>query len=190
MTIATQNKWITTEQLMAMPEDGMDRWLIEGELREAEMTKRRRDHSRVEVRIARFLDVWNDTQPQPRGEVLCGEAGIRIRSNPDTTVGVDVAYICAEVAAASPADFPYIDGVPVLMVEVLSPSDKKEDINDKIQAYLNAGVKLVWIVDPPFKTITVYRPDREPELFNVTHSIEAGPEMPGLRIALHDIFER
>src|SRR5438034_5214322 len=104
MTLA--NTLITTEQLMAMPEDGKDRWLINGELREKEMTRRNRDHSRIEARIVYILLSWNDAQPEPRGEVLVGEAGIRLRKNPDTTVGVDVAYVAPESAAASPANYP------------------------------------------------------------------------------------
>ena len=45
MTVATSNDLVTTEQLMAMPEDGKERWLIQGELREKEITKRNRGHS-------------------------------------------------------------------------------------------------------------------------------------------------
>jgi Uma2 family endonuclease len=134
--------------------------------------------------------LWNESLAEPRGEVLVGEAGIRLSRNPDSTVGVDVAYISAEVAAASPPDYPYLDGVPVLIVEVLSPSDKQEEISEKVEAYLKAGVKLVLIAEPVFKTITVYRPDGDPQLFSISQTFEAGSAMPGLRISLRDIFEK
>ena len=188
MTIAST--LITTEQLIAMPEDGKDRWLINGELREKEMTRRNRDHSRIEFRIGKLLSNWNDSQPEPRGEVLGGEAGVRLRKNPDTTVGVDVCYIGPDTAAASPPNYPYVDGVPVLIVEVLSPSDDQEEITEKVKSYLHAGVKRVLVVDPAFETITVYRPDAPPELFNITKTIDLSDVMPGLRMALGDVFKR
>jgi Uma2 family endonuclease len=190
MTVATSNDLVTTEQLMAMPEDGKERWLIDGELREKEMTKRNRGHSRIEFRIGHLLSEWNEAQPEPRGEVLGGEAGVRIAKNPDTTVGVDVAYVPPEVCAASPEDYPYLDGAPLLIVEVLSPSDRIEEIEDKVAAYLRYGVKRVWVVHPTFRTITVHRPDAEPQLYNVNQSIDSSDVMPGFKIALRDVFGR
>jgi Uma2 family endonuclease len=197
MTVADQTKRVTTEELMAMPEDGVDRWLISGELREsrddqsaprAEMTKRNLDHSSVEANFAHLLCAWRDSQPEPHGKVLVGEAGIRFQRNPDTTVGVDVAYVAPDVAAASPKDFPYLDGVPVLIVEILSPSDKHDEISEKIEAYLHAGVTIVCVADPIFKIVIVHRPNSEPQLFNVTQTLKVGPEMPGLHISLRDVF--
>src|SRR6266542_2614322 len=98
MTTLAVSERITTEQLLAMPDDGKERWLIDGELREKEMTRRNRGHSRVEATIAYLLNRWLEKQSSPRGEVLVGEAGVRLRRNPDTTVGVDVAYVSAQVA--------------------------------------------------------------------------------------------
>lgn len=190
MTIAVQPELMTTEALLALPDDGRERWLIEGELREGETTRRNRGHSRVESKVSHLLHKWMESQPTPRGEVLVGEAGVRLRRNPDTTVGVDVAYISALVADANPHDERYLEGVPVLIVEVLSPSDKEEDINEKLKSYLAAGVKLVWIVDPTFRTITVYRADAEPELFNTTQTISGEPHLPGFSVSVKEVFDR
>lgn len=181
---------MTTEQLLAMPEDGKDRWLINGELREKEMTRRNKEHGAVEPMFAHFLIAWNNSQPEPRGLVISGETGVRLRKNPDTTVGVDVAYISAEVVASTPRGYPYIDGIPVLVIEILSPSDQHEEVTEKIRAYLEAGVKRVWIADPEFKTVTVHRPDAQPEFFNVTQILDGGDALPGLRIPLKDVFIR
>ena len=90
------------------------------------------------TRIAKFLDNWLDGQPEPRGEVLSGEAGCRLRRDPDTTVGIDVVYISAALAQRQSADTTLIDGVPVLVVEILSPSDTQEEIDEKIDGYLRA----------------------------------------------------
>jgi Uma2 family endonuclease len=186
MTIAAPTR--TTDQLLAMPDDGKDRWLINGEIREKEMTRRNKHHSSAEPKFAHFLIAWNETQPEPRGRVYSGEVGVRLRKDPDSTVGIDVAYFSAETIAASRAEYRFIDGVPVLAIEILSPSDQIEEISEKVRAYLEAGVKRVWIADPQFKTVTVHRPDAEPELFNVTQTLDGGDALPGLRIALKDVF--
>src|SRR4051812_20203428 len=89
---------MTTEELLALPQDGVERWLIRGHLRERPMTVRNRWHSRIMTRLAYLLECWLERQSQPRGSVLCGEAGCRLRRNPDTTVGIDVVYISADLA--------------------------------------------------------------------------------------------
>src|SRR5688572_3039530 len=123
MTAAVAERLMTTEELLALPDDGVDRELIRGQLRERPMTKRSRPHSRTEAMIAHLLLEWSRRQPKPHGEVLSGEAGVRIRKNPDTTVGIDVCYVSPETAAGTPENASWVDGPPVLAVEILSRSD-------------------------------------------------------------------
>jgi Uma2 family endonuclease len=180
---------LTTEQLLAFPEnDGIDRELINGQLRERPMTRRNRRHSRTESNFVKFIGIWNDTLPEPRGEVLCGEAGFRLRTKPDTTVGIDVAYISPKTAAANEDSVGLIDGVPILVVEILSPSDSQEDVLEKVQVYLDCGVALVWVAEPVFRAVTVYRPGAEPELFNAQHFLDGGSDLPGFRVKVADCF--
>src|SRR5947209_18440808 len=95
--MATVASPMTTEEMLALPEDGMERWLIDGELRERPMTVRNRFHSRVLICIGTELELWRRQQPAPRGQVLGGEAGVRLMRDPDTTVGIDVVYVSPEV---------------------------------------------------------------------------------------------
>src|SRR5207244_109794 len=155
------------------------------------MTVRNRTHSRIMVimvRVARFLDNWLDQQPEPRGQVLCGEAGVRLRRDPDTTAGVDVVYVSAEVMARQSDDTTLIDGVPVLAVEIRSPNDTVEEINEKIDDYLAAGVALVWVIDPHRRTVEICRPGAEPELVNVRQELSGEPHLPGFRVPVAQIF--
>ena len=71
-------------------------------------------------------------------------------------MGIDVAFVSAEVAANEP-DAPYFEGAPVLAVEILSPSDKQEEIDEKVELYLETGVAIVWVVNPRFRTVVVFR---------------------------------
>lgn len=189
MSAPAPPRLMTTEELLALPDDGIERWLIRGELREGATTLRNRWHSRTEATFAYLLQNWCEQQPRPRGIVYSGECGFRLARDPDSTVGIDVAYVSPEVAARDPDDMAWIDGPPVLAVEILSPSDTVEQIGEKIQEYLSAGVKLVWIVDPYVKTVVVHQPDAEPELFNVRQQLTAEPHLPGLQVPVNRLFE-
>ena len=140
--MATATKLMTTEEFLALPDDGTDRWLIAGELRERPMTSRNRFHSRVMSRVPKILLDWLDEQPEPKGQILTGDAGVILTHEPDTIVGIDVAYISAEVMVRQTEESTLIDGVPTLVVEILSPSDTIEDINEKIDTYLAAKVAI------------------------------------------------
>jgi Uma2 family endonuclease len=188
--IAPKRRKITTAELLALPDDGMERWILRGELWERPMTKRNRFHSGATARIAQLLGNWLDGQPAPRGQILDGEAGCIISRDPETTVGINVVYVSAEVMAKQSDETTLIDGVPTLAVEVLSPNDTTEEITSKVKGYLDAGVPLVWVVHPQFRTVTVHRLGEEPELFNVKQELSAEPHLPGLKLRVESIFTR
>jgi len=195
MSVAAPPRLLTTEDLLAMPDGGVRRWLIRGQLREERpgrgekpTTVRNRWHSRIMARVARFLDSWLDQQPSPRGSVLCGEVGVRLRREPETVVGVDVVYISAELAAQEPEDTSLVDGVPTLAVEILSPSTTQIQIDEKLAIYLGAGVGLVWLIDPHDRTVLIYQAGEEPQLVNVRQELTGEPQLPGFRVPVAQIF--
>jgi len=179
---------MTTEEFLGLPQDGMDRELIRGELKEKPMTYRNRFHTRAVANVSRLLGNWAQQRPAPEGEVHSGEVGCILRRNPDTTVGIDVAYFSAEVMTRQTEETTLIEGPPTLAVEVLSPSDRTEEIRDKVLEYLAAGVELVWIIDPYFHTVTIHRPAAPPEMFNTEETLSGGRILPGLEIAVADLF--
>jgi Uma2 family endonuclease len=179
---------MTAEELMALPDDGIHRELIRGELREQSMPARNRKHSRVETRVAQLLANWLDEQPKPRGLIHTGDAGFRLIRDPETLVGIDVAYASAELVARTDGKHAFYDGPPVLAVEILSPSDKHEEIVEKIGLYLGVG-SVVWVVDPDLQNVTVYRPGQEEELFNARQELTGEPYLPGFRVPVVRLFE-
>jgi Uma2 family endonuclease len=181
---------MTSEELFALPPSKkVDRWIFRGELRESKVTKRNPHHSGAVLALGEFLRVWLRTQPSPRGKVYGAEAYFRIRKDPETNVGIDVALATADQRAAIRKRSSYVDGAPLLAVEVLSPNDKQKDIDEAIEEYLECGVKLVWIVDPMDETVTVYRPGKRPQLYNADQELACEPELPGFRCRVAEIFE-
>jgi Uma2 family endonuclease len=188
MAMLTEQNLMTGEQWLALPDDGVERWLIHGQLREREITRRNWTHSEIMGWLVHLLHVWNANRPAPRGRVLCGEAGVRLRREPDSIVGVDVAYVQPELVPAPNSKSTLIEGAPLLTVEILSPSEVLEEVFEKIDLYLECGVKIVWIVNPHDRTITAYEQGKRPILFNEDQELTAEPWLPGFRAPVRQLF--
>ena len=179
---------LTAEFLSSLPDDGVERDLIRGELRERPMTRRNPAHGEAESLITHHLCGWLDSQPAPKGKVVGGEAGFRLKQAPVTYVGIDVAYVSPEMVASHDRKRKFFDGPPVLAVEILSPSDMHGDVVEKVELYLEVGT-VVWLVDPDFRTVAVHRPGEPPETFNERHELDGSPYLPGFRVRVARFFE-
>ena len=181
---------MNSDELFAMrPSKKLDRWLYRGELRESKVTKRNPSHSGTVMTIGFVLESWLRTQPKPRGKLYGGEAYFRIRKDPDTNVGIDVALSTPEQRSVTKKRASYVDGPPVLAVEVLSPYDKQKDIDEMIEEYLECDVKLVWIVNPYDETVKVYEQGREPVLFSRSQELTGSTVLPGFSCRVLELFE-
>ena len=192
MSTAAAPKLMTVEEFLALPDDGVERWLIRGELREkrdTDMTRRNKPHSITEAHITGLLWMWQRSQPEPRGAVVCGEAGIILRRDPSTiSAGVDVALITAAQADARDPDTSMIDGPPILIAEVLSPHDTQEEVAERVDEYLDCGVALVWVVSARFRTVTVHRPNVDPVALDARGTLDGFAELPGFSCRVADLF--
>src|SRR5262249_32297134 len=155
--------------------------LIRGQLREMGITARNRFHSSVEANVVQILKNWLSGRPKPRGQIVSGEAGFRLKGTKDSLVGVDVAYVSAELLAATCRKQKIFDGAPVLAIEILSSSDTHDDVVDLVDVYHEVGTT-VWVVDPRFRTVAVYRPGHEPKAFNALQELSGEPELTGFRV--------
>ncbi len=183
-------KLLTNDDLFALPPSKkVDRWLFRGELRESKVTKRNPNHAGAVMTIGILLGIWLAKQPKPRGKLYGGEAYFRLRKDPETNVGIDVALATAEQAAAVKKKTTFVDGAPILAVEVLSPNDKQQDITDAIEEYLDCGVKQVWIVDTATETVTVHRTNVEPVMYTRSQELPGGADLPGFACRVAEIFE-
>jgi Uma2 family endonuclease len=179
---------LTAEDLASMPDDGIERELVRGELRERPMTMRSALHGETQMNIGYELKRWLVRQPTPRGKIVGGETGFRLRQSPVTYVGIDVAYISAEMAAGHDRKERFLDGPPVLAVEILSPSDLHERIVEKVELYLEFGT-VVWVADPDFRTVAVHRAGEAPVTYNDRQELDGEPYVPGFRVRVAQLFE-
>jgi len=113
-------------------------------------------HGEITVRLIIALGTYVDTRHL--GRVVAGDAGFKLRSDPDTVRGADIAFVSWErLPQESPVGFPPLG--PDLVVEVLSPGDRPGETLAKIADWLSAGTRLVWVIDPERRLARIYRQD-------------------------------
>ena len=83
---------------------------------------------------------------------------------------------------------PNISGAPDLVVEVLSPSTADRDRGLKLELYTRFGVREYWIIDPDERTVQVFDLTRPDALANYSSGSVSSPLIPGLDVALEEIF--
>jgi Uma2 family endonuclease len=120
--------------------------------------------------------------------VVCGQdTGFKIASDPDTVRAPDVAFVAAPNVDGIPrrgyADFP-----PDLVAEILSPDDRPGEVLAKVADWLEAGTKLVWLIDPERLTAHVYRRDGSITVLGHHDSLDGEDVLPGFTCPLTEIF--
>ena len=175
---------LTVEDLPYLPPDE-DRWeLVEGELvREPPPGG---EHGGVVLDIgARLLAFVREHR---LGRVFA-DTGYVLASDPDTVRGPDASFVSAERLADATRRGPYLIGAPDLAVEVVSPGNTRQEIARKVDEYLSAGARAVWVIDPLRRTVTSHLPDREAVTLGLAETLDGGECLPGFRLPVSEIFE-
>lgn len=148
---ALATRLITAEEFAEMPdpEDGSKQELVRGEI--VTMPPTKQIHGLVQIQIGWLLK--NAVMPKRLGWVGC-ESGVITERDPDTVRGPDVYFFKRSRFPERPTG--WTDGAPDLVVEILSPSNRRNEMRAKVAEYLAAGSKIVWVVDPESKTVMVY----------------------------------
>jgi Uma2 family endonuclease len=175
----------TADELLALPSGLGERYeLVSGELRI--MSPGGWKHGNVISNIHGKL--FNHVVLNNLGVLFGAETGFRLASDPDTVRAPDVAFIAKENVPASLPETGFWPGAPDLAVEVLSPNDRMGEVDEKIKAWLNAGTRSVWVVDPQLETVTVYNSRTDVMLKTVGEKIDGGSVLPGFECAVRELF--
>jgi Uma2 family endonuclease len=74
-------------------------------------------------------------------------------------------------------------------IEVLSPSDRFAQTVRKVQQYLRAGTRLVWVLDPEARTVVTFRPGQEiPEIVGPDGTLSGDSVLPGFTLSLMELW--
>ncbi len=103
----------------------------------------------------------------------------------------DVAFISYDrIPPDADSSTPVPDWIPTLAVEVLSPSNTKKEMARKLRNYFEAGVELVWYVDPSDRTVRVYHSPEAVVTLTESDDLTGEQLLPGFRLSIRDWFER
>ena len=110
--------------------------------------------------------------------------------DPDQVRGADVLYLTPEQVARHEAAIAtgYIPEVPALVAEVISPSDRRRDVDEKVADYLAGGAHLVWLLRPSTRSVEVHRPDAEPRTIGPDGVLDGGEVLPGFSVPVRRLF--
>ncbi len=175
---------VTVEEVFEMPPNGRYE-LVQGKV--IEMSPTGFEHGWLAVNVASEFHTF--VKRHHLGIVLGAETGFILSRNPDTVRGPDVAFVTAERAARQKNTEKFFDGPPDLAVEVVSPTDRAADIEEKIQDYLRAGTRLLLVIYPRTKTIAVYRPHKDVKILTLADTLEGYDILPGFSTPVREIFE-
>ncbi len=181
--MALKKTLVTAEQLLEMPEAEKGWELIDGDL--VEMTPGAPGQGRITSRLDRRLGMH--VEDHGLGEVITNEPGFILHRNPDTVRAPDVAFVARERVPASGVPDTYWELAPDLVVEVVSPSDRAGELQAKAHMWLQAGVKMVWVVYPATRTIMVYE-GGVVRVLRAGDRLEGGSVVPGFSCPVRDIF--
>jgi Uma2 family endonuclease len=143
-------------------------------------------HGEVQFAVGSLLRQYARTNRNGRVTV---ESGLQTESNPDTVRGPDVAFWSAERLPLDQMPEVYPDVAADLVVEIQSPSSRRQTRQDKIREYLNRGVRMIWLVDPEALTVTVYRQPGEGRLLWHDATLTGEEVLPGFQCRVAEFFE-
>ena len=179
----TINKKLTLQEFLALPDNDITYELVDG-VAIPKMSPKR-FHSRVTVALCLLLNECN----KGKGEVGIEWAITLKRQGKDWCPVPDLLYISNQRLG----DIPLVDEPcqvpPELAIEIISPGQAFSNLSEKAVDYLNAGVKRVWLIDSQVKKVTIFYPDRPPQIKQGDDSL-ADEVLPDLKITPQQIFSQ
>ena len=187
--MAVQERVYTADDLWALSHHpdyaGMCLELVDGALRI--MTPAGGEHGGLALRIGARLQVF--VEEARLGYTTAAETGYILSARPDgrdTVRAPDVGFVAAQ---RLPDGLPqgYVPFAPDLAVEIVSPSDTADEVHQKVQNFLRAGTRLLWVVYPRTRTVDVHTPQGARTL-TLTDTLDGGDVLAGFTLPLRDLF--
>jgi Uma2 family endonuclease len=182
--MSTTLELLTAEDLLELQADGVRYELVKGEL--LKMPPAGNLHGKQTMRLSWRLAQY--VESNDLGVVYAAETGFKLASNPDTVRGADIAFVSKERLYGIDEVAGYFPGAPDLAVEVISPGDTYTEVEEKVAEYLESGTRLVWIVNPRRKTITVYNARKDITILTDKDILDGGEVVQGFNCKVGDIF--
>jgi len=155
--------------------------IVNGQPEEKEIAGAR--HGGVAARL--IIRLGNHIESNNLGEIY-SEASFTIGQNERIP---DVAFVAAGRIPSEGEPVTLWPMAPDLAIEVISPNDIYMKVVSKMEDYFAAGVKQVWLVDPEYRRVSIYRSPTEVTIFTEEQELVSEDLLPGFRCRLNEIFK-
>lgn len=180
MGMAFSASW-TRDMVLALPDDGRRFELLEGELLATPAPSAR--HQDAVLALIRRLDPW--VRSRRAGHLSAAPCDLELGGGNVVQPDVFVVPLIGGIPPRTWSEY----GVPLLVVEVLSPSSARADRITKRLGYQRTGVGEYWVVDIDAMIVERWRPsDGRPEVIHDVLTWQPDPELPALSISLPELF--
>lgn len=171
---------VTVEELVHHPRECE---LVNGEVRV--MTPTGGTHGSVTARLTAAIAAF--VYDRGVGEVFAAETGFILARDPDTVRAPDIAFVRG--GRIPPAGFPgFVPLAPDLAVETVSPDDRPGALRERVEQYLAAGIRIVWVVDPASRRVTVHAAGHPPHVVPPDGTLDGGDVLPGFSYQIARMF--
>jgi Uma2 family endonuclease len=178
-------KLVTADELLAMGSETKRLELVRGEVHQVPAAGAR--HGSIGARLIYFLNA--SVFDGGLGEVFGADTGFVVARDPDSVLMPDVAFVAAKRLPDEAIWEGFVPFAPDLAVEIESPSNSQSELLGKVALYLEGGTRLVWLVRPKQRTVTVFRPDSPEQMLGEADPLTGGSVLPGLALPLHKVFQ-
>jgi Uma2 family endonuclease len=182
--IALPKPQVTADELWELPNDHHRHELVAGEL--LTMPPSGFLHGTVAMNFGRLLS--EHAIKHDLGVVCTADAGFWLQRNPDTVRAPDVAFVSKERILTEGKPEKYWPGAPDLAVEVVSPSDRFDEVMEKVEEYLEAGTRLVWVAQPRLQLVLACRPGGAYKIHHKEDELSGEDVLPGFVCQVKDLF--
>ncbi|MGD9856331.1 MAG: Uma2 family endonuclease [Planctomycetaceae bacterium] len=173
----------TPDDLLTMP-DGKHYELVDGELRETTMG------AEAEWVAGEVLASIRNRTTRPRhGWVFGAATGYQcFADDPGKVRKPDVSFIRLGRLPNEEIPKGHIRIPPDLAIEVVSPQDAFSEVQAKVDQYLDAGVQLVWVIDPETRKVSVWRQDGSTAVLRASQTLCGEDVVPDFTCSVADLF--
>lgn len=180
-------KLMTAKEFAALPDppDGSKQELVRGVI--VTMPPPQFPHGNCQGNVYFVLKMY---ARQTNNGWVTVETGVVTERDPDTMRGPDVAYWSNERLPPEQMPEGYPEVAPDLAVEVLPPSNTRARVREKIREYFRSNVRMVWMVDPEERAVTVYRRPGSGLVLWDDAMLTGEEVLPGFSCAVADLFAR
>jgi Uma2 family endonuclease len=171
----------TEEEISRLPDNGYNVEVVDGELRMS--PKNNPLHGRVCTRISMYMGLH--AMQNRLGEVWDSNTGFWMANG--NLRAPDVSFVSATRLIGRPLTS-FFKGAPDLAVEVLSPSNSRREIEERLRDFFASGTKLAWVIDPDQESAEICRSLSDRTMIGPNSVLDGEDVLNGFKVTLSDLF--